>query len=341
MNLKELSELLGLSQTTVSRAINGYPEVSEATRLKVQETARAHNYSPNARAKSLATGRAHAIGHVIPISDQHEMMNPVFGEFISGVGQVYAREGYDLCMSVVTADDELNTYRKLHARKSVDGVVLHAPLKEDPRIELLQELKIPFVVHGRTSNSAQNYAWLDVNSFSAFSRATELLLDLGHTRIALVNGIETMDFAHRRREGYEVALKDRGIPVDLDIVRSDEMTESHGYESAKELLALENRPSAFLSASMICAAGIKRAIEEAGFEIGKDISIVTFDDDLSFMVSNEDTPVFTAFRSNVREAGAIVAEMLLRQIAAPDAALETKLLEAELIIGRSTGPFNG
>jgi len=145
VNLKELSEILGLSQTTVSRALNGYPEVSEATRLRVQQIARENNYSPNARARGLATGRASAIGHVIPIGLRHEMVNPIFGDFISGVGEVYAREGFDLIMSVVSGDEEMNAYRNLSARSSVDGVVLHAPLMNDPRIPLLRDLEMPFV----------------------------------------------------------------------------------------------------------------------------------------------------------------------------------------------------
>ena len=90
MNLKELSSILGLSQTTVSRALNDYPEVSEATRRRVKEFARKHNYSPNTRAKGLATGRSMAIGHVIPISTQHEIVNPVFADFIAGAGEVYS-----------------------------------------------------------------------------------------------------------------------------------------------------------------------------------------------------------------------------------------------------------
>ena len=84
MNLKMLAAHLGLSQTTVSRALNGYPEVSEATRQRVVEAAQRLNYAPNQRAKGLATGRAMAIGHVIPVSKQHEMMNPVFGDFVAG-----------------------------------------------------------------------------------------------------------------------------------------------------------------------------------------------------------------------------------------------------------------
>ena len=110
MNLREFSEKLGLSQTTVSRALNGYPEVSEATRKRVQDAAIAHGYHPNQRAKSLATGRSMQIGHVIPVSIQHEMMNVVFADFIAGAGEVYGRNGYDMLMSVVSDDDEVKAY---------------------------------------------------------------------------------------------------------------------------------------------------------------------------------------------------------------------------------------
>ena len=101
MNLKELSRELGLSPTTVSRALNGYPEVSEATRRRVVEAAGRLNYRPNMRARSLATGRAMAIGHVIPLSSRHEMMNPIFADFIAGAGEIYARNGYDMLLSIV------------------------------------------------------------------------------------------------------------------------------------------------------------------------------------------------------------------------------------------------
>lgn len=339
MNLKELSQILGLSQTTVSRALNGYPEVSEATRIKVEKIAREHNYRPNARAKGLATGRAHAIGHVIPISHRHEMVNPVFGDFISGVGEVYARNGYDLIMSVVQSEDELSTYRNLRARSSVDGVVLHAPLMDEPRIALMRDLGMPFIVHGRASNETSPYSWLDVNNTSAFHRATDFLLDLGHRRIGLINDLETMDFAYRRRQGYMAALKMRSIAPDPALMRTDEMTEVFGYKSALEMLQSDAPPSAFLAASMISAFGIRRAIEEIGLKMGRDVSVVTFDDDLSYLTNGQDVPIFTACRSSVREAGVKLADMLLRQIQNPTEPPETLLLEAELIAGRSTGPF--
>ena len=114
MNLKELSEKLGLSQTTVSRALNGYPEVSEATRLRIQAAARQFNYIPSARAKGLATGKALTIGHVIPVSSKHEMMNPIFGDFIAGAGETCAQNGYEIIISVLdpTSNEEA-VYRSM------------------------------------------------------------------------------------------------------------------------------------------------------------------------------------------------------------------------------------
>ncbi|WP_370049983.1 MULTISPECIES: LacI family DNA-binding transcriptional regulator [Salipiger] len=338
MNLKQLAAHLGLSQTTVSRALNGYPEVSEQTRIRVAEAARALNYSPNARAKGLATGRAMAIGHVIPISTQHEMVNPVFGDFIAGASEAYLKAGYDMTLSLTGDEDEADNYRRLKAKGHVDGIIVHGPKMADGRIPFLRGLDLPFVVHGRASELDIPYSWIDMNNTSAFKRATSFLLDLGHTRIALLNGLEFMDFAYRRRIGYEEALTDRGIAPDPALMRGEEMTEPFGYRAAAELLAAEHPPTAFLTSSLITAIGIRRAIHEAGLEMGRDVSVITHDDDLSYLANGRDMPIFTATRSSVREAGRIAAEMLLRHIAAPARDPETHLLEAQLIIGGSTGP---
>lgn len=338
MNLKELSTQLGLSQTTVSRALNGYPEVSEATRKRVQTAAEEFGYSPSTRAKGLATGQALAIGHVIAMSSQHEMVNPIFGDFIAGAGETYSRHGYEMILSVVADRDQTQTYKGLKARRAVDGVVVHGPLMEDPRIPLLQEIGLPFVVHGRASGLTSTYDWLDVNNRSAFHRATDFLLDLGHKRIALINGLETMDFAHRRRIGYTDALIARGIALDESLLSSGEMTENAGYQNAMTLLDQPGAPTAIIVASLISALGVRRAIEERGLVMGRDVSVVTHDDALSYLQNGHDVPIFTATRSSVRDAGRRVAEMLLNKITDPFIAPQHELLEAELMVGRSTGP---
>lgn len=338
MNLKELATKLGLSPTTVSRALNGYPEVNEATRERVMAAAKRHNYRPNTRAIRLATGRALAIGHVIPLATRHEIMNPIFADFIAGAGEIYSRNGYDMLLSVVPDEDEEKAYRDLKSRGSADGVILHAPRMNDPRIPLMHEIGIPFVVHGRATATAEPYSWVDVNNRRAFQRATEFLLDLGHLRIGLVNGLEFMDFAIRRRTGYADAHSARGLALDPALMSSDEMTEIAGFRAASAMLDLPDPPTAFLVASMISGMGVRRAIEGRGLTMGRDVSVIIHDDDLSYLRNGEDVPIFTATRSSVREAGRLAAEMLLAIITQHGEEPQNRLLEAELIIGQSTGP---
>lgn len=337
MNLKELAAKLGLSPTTVSRALNGYPEVNEATRERVIAAARRHNYRPNARAIRLATGRALAVGHVIPLNYRQEMMNPIFADFITGSGEAYMRNGYDMILSIVPDEAEEQTYRELMSRGTVDGVIVHAPQVNDPRIRTLREMGMPFVVHGRSTGAELDYNWVDVNNRRAFQRAGDFLLDLGHRHIALVNGNETMDFAVRRRAGLTDAFAARGMAPEAGLMFSnDQMNETHGWRVAQE--ALDAGATAFLCASMLQGMGVRRAVEGRGLKMGRDVSVIIFDDDLSYLRNGEDVPIFTATRSSVREAGKLAAEMLLQVIGQPDLPPQHRLLEAELILGQSTGP---
>ncbi len=338
MNLKQLSETLGLSQTTVSRALNGYPEVNAETRLRVEAAAAKHGYRPNSRAKGLATGKSMVIGHVIPSSSRHEMVNPIFGDFVAGASKTYAEHGYD--MMFTNADDTSieAAYRNLFQRGAVDGVVLQGPKVNEPRIEVLTRMAVPFIVHGRSTGVQAEYDWIDVNNKSSFQRATQFLIDLGHRRIALINGLEDMDFAQRRRAGYLDALKQAGLTPDAALMRSAEMTEVYGHRETHQMLQIEEPPTAILASSMITAIGVRRALEEAGLQMGRDISVIAHDDDLSYLKNGQDVPIFTATRSSVRDAGEMAAEMLIQRIKSPGAPVNTSLLEAELVVGRSTGP---
>jgi LacI family transcriptional regulator len=338
MTLKQLAQLLGLSTTTVSRALNHYPEVGARTRARVLEAAARHGYAPNQTARRLATGRAMAIGHVVPLA-QHQMINPIFADFIMGAGEVYSSAGYDMVLSVVPEAEEAAAYRGLAVQQKVDGLMVHAPLVEDARVELIRSLALPFVMHGRDGQESADYPFVDINNRRAFRRATNFLLDLGHRRIALVNGLETMSFAHRRRRGYEEALESRGLVPDPALMRSSEMREPYGHRAARDMLRGPDPPTAFLTASVIIAIGVLRAVREAGLRPGRDVSIVTHDDDLSYFSAGDDVPLFTATRSSIRAAGRRCAELLIARINAPDAPPVQELWEVELTLGQSTGPL--
>ncbi|MFK7870798.1 MAG: substrate-binding domain-containing protein [Roseobacter sp.] len=338
MNLRDLSKHLNLSQTTVSRALNGYPEVGEHTRRRVAQAAEQFNYRPNARAQRLATGRSMSIGHIIPLSGQDEIANVVFADFIAGAGEVYALHGYTLTLSVVRDEDEMSAYRGIVDKGAVDGVIVHSPRRDDRRIHHLSSLDIPFLVHGRARDCDVPYLWLDVDNQCAFRRGTEHLTALGHERIGLINGEEALDFAWRRREGYVDALRDADLQIDPKVMRSGAMSEPFGYRSAREMLAAEQPPTAFICASIVLALGVRRAIEDASLTMGKDVSVVCFDDALSYLPNDGAPPVFTALRSSVRDAGRRCAQMLLAHIDDPSHSTASERWQADLILGASTGP---
>lgn len=336
MNLKQLSQLLGLSPTTVSRALNGYPEVSLETRKRVVEAARQHGYQPNSTAQRLATGRSKAIGHVLPLVEE-KSISPIFADFIAGAGETYRRFGYNMLIDVTRSENEAEHYRDLARSGAVDGCIVHGPILDEPRIDILQDLGLPFLVHGRASGT-EGYSWLDFNNQSAFETLTQHLTDLGHRRIALLNGPEAMSFAKRRRNGVEDALARVGAHLDADLTFSAEMTEPFGYETTKDLLQRDAPPTAILTSSLFPALGISRALAEAGLTQGRDVSVATHDDALSFLPNGQDRPVFTSTRSSIRDAGRRCAEMLIDQIEGRAAGPQSELWEAELIIGSSTGP---
>ncbi len=338
INLKKLSEMLGLSQTTVSRALNGFPEVSEKTRVRVREAAEALNYRPSPSAASLATGKTRAIGHVIPVSE-HRMINPHFSDFLAGASEAYAAAGYDMLLRMANAGEEEGIYRDFASRRRVDGVVVHGPKTIEPRIDLLKSIDLPFVVHGRSGSDTDTYSWLDVNNLNAFQQGTQLLIDQGHSQIALINGLESMNFALRRRAGFEAALEANNIASDARYICSADMTETYGHNATLAQLNLNNPPTALMFASILPAMGGVRALNELGLRPGKDVAVITYDDELSFLQSpnGRDTPpFFTSISSSIQAAGKRVAEMLIQQIDDPKQDAINELWEADIVHGKTT-----
>ena len=337
MNLKELAQHLNLSQTTVSRALNGYPEVSEQTRRRVDEVARRVGYQPNPHAMRLATGRSHAIGHVLP-SDKMLLIDPHFSDFIAGAGDVYSENGFDVMLHAGGSEAEESVYRRYAQSGAVDGVVIMGPRLNDWRIDLLTELALPFIVHGRVGQRDEGYAWLDIDNRGAFRAATKLLTDLGHRRIGLVNAMEIFTFAAHRRQGYEDALIAAGLKPDPAIVTNDPMTEENGYRQAKRLLTMGERPTALVFSSMLFISGAIRAAHELGLTIGRDVSLIAHDDGLPFLNAEGLVPTLTTVRSSIRAAGSRVAELLIGMINDTESAQPHELWKVDLIVRDSTGP---
>lgn len=338
MNLKQLSQLLGLSQTTISRALNGYPEVNEETRQRVLKAANETGYRPNRAAQRLATGKAGSIGLVMPVSPGHNS-DVHFGEFQLGLSEEALRHDFHFVIMPSHPRDEEQAIRWLVASGSVDGYYLAYMRENDPRIAMAKSLPVPFIVHGRSLGLETDYPSLDVDNEGAFYDATRLLLDLGHTRFGLLNGPEDLDFALRRRLGTLKALRERGHDLKQEYAHHTPMTDEFGYRGMSELLALPEPPTAVLCASTVLALGAVRATNKAGLRLGQDISLIAHDDVLPLLKPENFTVPLTTTRSSLRAAGIRIAQRLIGSIAGEDLKTpQQELWKADLVVRASTGP---
>lgn len=313
MNLKQLSALLDLSQTTVSRALNGFPEVNEETRRRVKDAARRHGYRPNPSARQLATGKTGMIGYVMPTGESVSI-DPHFVEFLSGLGDYTRDHGFDLVLSPTLSEDEEATYRRIAASKQVDAVYVSQPVRSDPRVRLLQSLGLPYMVHGRTEGLDFDYAYMDIDNEGAFRDAGRLLINLGHKRIALINGPPEQTFAIMRERGLRTALEDARLQLPDHCVRSDSMTDEAGYRAARELLEKTPRPTAIVCSSLIMSLGVFRAARDLDLVIPRDLSVISHDDVFPWLKPENFSVPLTTTRSSIRAAGSRVAERLSARI---------------------------
>ncbi|MGV2102606.1 LacI family DNA-binding transcriptional regulator [Rhizobium sp. 21-4511-3d] len=337
MNLKQLSELLGLSQTTVSRALNGYPEVNEATRERVLQAVKETGYRPNKAAQRLATGKAGSIGLVMPTAPGHQS-DVHFGEFLAGLGEEALRHDFHFVIMPSDPDDEVGALRRLAISGNVDALFVAYMRGHDPRLAMLKSLSTPFVVHGRSHGSEPDYPYLDIDNEAAFYDATKLLLQLGHTRFGLMNGPAHLDFAIRRREGVEAALGERGLHLNEDCMSHSLMTDEQGMVAMEQFLQLPERPTAILCSSTVLALGAIRAVNQAGLKLGEDISLIAHDDVLPLLKPENFSVPLTTTRSSLRAAGARIAQRLIGTVKQTAAFPEQELWKAELIVRGSTGP---
>ncbi|MEM5471575.1 substrate-binding domain-containing protein [Hoeflea sp. AS60] len=340
MNLKQLSELLELSQTTISRALNGYPEVSERTRLKVLEAAQRHGYKPNSNARKLATGRAGSIGYVLPVGRNVDL-DPHFVEFLSGLGEHALAREVDLSLTPAPYEREAEAYHRIAASRSVDGVYLSSMRNDEQRISLVRKLGIPFLAHGRALIPAEGYAFLDIDNEGAFHDATRLLLHLGHTRLAFINGDTDFTFAVHRLNGVIRAMTAHGLPIETLQHHSAAMNEENGYRLAMALFRDTDpatRPTGVLSASMFTTLGIVRAFNQLRLRMPDDVSIITHDDVFPFLKPESFTVQLTTTRSSIRAAGARICERLVDIISGVEAGAVQEIWPVDLVVRATTGP---
>lgn len=338
MDLKELSARLGLSQTTVSRALNGYSDVSERTRERVMAAAREFGYRPNGAARRLATGKADAIGIVYP-TGSGDLGDPRFIEVVAGMTDRFAQAGVDVLIASARPADELATYERLLKARRVDGFIVPHTRMDDARIEHLLASGVPFVAYGRTAKPG-GYAWFDFDNEAGTALAVQRLADLGHEDIAYVHAPLDLTFAHQRHQGFLRGLREAKLKPDKRHLVEAVFSRRGGYDTMQALLKQEPLPSAVIVDNNICGVGVVRALLDAGLVLGRDISVIVYDG-MPVDTILGTTAITAIAQPEANASGVQLAELMLGLVEGKPLQQLQVLWQPQLALGASDGPKAG
>ncbi|WP_075181741.1 substrate-binding domain-containing protein [Pantoea sp. 1.19] len=274
MSLKAIAKELGLSVTTVSRALNGYQDVSADTRARVEAEAQRRGYRPNTFARRLKMGTIDAVGLVFPVNPV-PLNNSVFMEMVGEISHELARHEIDL---LLIADDDRgcqHSYMRTVESRRVDALIIAHTLDEDPRLQQLQQARFPFLALGR-SQLSQPYAWFDFDNYAGTWQATRHLIARGHRCIALLGEQNQQAFITQRRNGYRDALREAGLSERW--LRQLPPSRKAGYQTTLALLAEPEPPTAIVTDCNATGDGAAMALAQCGRLVGDDaVALVMYD----------------------------------------------------------------
>jgi LacI family transcriptional regulator len=289
MSLRQIASNLALSVTTVSRALGGHSDVSEATRLRIMREADRIGYVPNEMARRLQKGRADAIGFVIP-GGPDAFDDPFFLKIIEGAWSRLEEHDMDLLvMSAPSGSREMKLYRRLVEGRRVDGLIVSRVRDGDERINYLLGAQFPFVTISAGRLDDHRVVSLDIDNAAAFRKALQRLRDLGHRSVACV-GPRALRYSALRIEAFHMVSAEmhmNGVEIEAD------GSIEGGERAVDDLLTQHRGVTALICTNDRIGAGVVRELLRRGLTPGRDISVICFGDgQLTRMI----TPQLTCLR---------------------------------------------
>lgn len=330
--IHDIAKELNITASTVSRALNDHPRISEATKKAVLKVAKRLNYQPNHIAAALRNGRSNIIGIIVPTSDRS-----FFGSVIRGIEEVAKNAHYNvmICQSHDDYDSEVSTVEALlNAR--VDGVIVSFAKNTEnfDHFKKIHNKGIPLVLFDR-SFPGLDVSRVVIDDYLGAYQATEHLIQQGCTRIAHFTSVKKISIYKERFRGYKEALEAYNIPYRPELVLESYLQFEDGVEGLNQLLQLDTWPDAIFSASAYSAVAALTSCKEKGIAVPDQIAIVGFanEDFTSFC----DPPMSTVDQQSM-QIGNAAAEIFLEQIALGRERFVPKriVLTPELIIRKSS-----
>jgi DNA-binding LacI/PurR family transcriptional regulator len=333
VTIKDIAKALGVSPSTVSRALKNHPDISLETRKAVNELALRLKYEPNAIALSLKQSRSSSIGVIIP-----EMVHYFFSSVLSGIADVAYDAGFTviICQSNEMHEREVANVKALYSHR-VDGILISISKDSDNTDHLifLNDNDIPLVFFDRYAPGISCDKVI-VDDFDAAFKATKHLIEIGRRRIAHFCGAQKLVIGRERLEGYKKALKDVRLPIDETLIFPAENFEM-AREAVGRMLELPVRPDGLFAVNDLTAIGAMITLQKRGIKIPDDIAIVGFSDG---RFSGIVEPNLSSVDQHGYEMGTTAARLLIKRILSEDPFYppETVILQSSLIIRGSSRP---
>lgn len=330
---RDIARMLGINVSTVSRALRGAAGVGSDLQKKIVEIAEAHGYRPNPFAMSLRYNTTHTIGIVVP-----DMSFSHYAHIVKWIEAEARKNGY-MCIITDSGDKYQNEEDCIEhlLNMHVEGIVLclsqESPSGDrvtDSYLKRLKERHIPFVLFDRIADI--ECSTVGANDVESARQATLHLIDSGAKKIAFIGGPNQMKQTADRKHGYLEALRERGMTIQKDMVKCNQISFNSGLSDTMELLNLPEPPDAILAAHGMLSISAFQTILSRGLRIPDDIALIGF---MSDWVSEMTFPRMTFVKQNLKKMGCKTFELLLKQINGDDS-VEHVTVNARLIIKEST-----
>jgi len=277
ISITDLANKLNLSVSSVSRALNGHKNISKKTTERIFKAARKFNYIPDPSARRLASKKSDTIAFITTIDPRAPDF--VLLEFLAGISMGIKDSNTELIIKFTLSEkDEIGHYEELIRTNHVDKFIFYRTKKIDPRIAMLKKNNINFVSWGREKNE-KGYAWIDLDNEKSVEILANRLIKFGHRKIALINVHQSFNYGYQRKISYERVLKKNNIPLNKDYYQESLLgLTNNGVKLTRVLLNLKDPPTAIICSLDKFFIGCLLECKNQKLNIGKDISLVGYND---------------------------------------------------------------
>ena len=329
ITIKDIAKELGISVSTVSRALQNHPDISEATKVLVRDCAKRLNYKPNIMASNLRTSKNTTIGIILPEVNHH-----FFSSVLDGIEQTANEAGYNIiiCQTGENVEKEIQSIQTLMASR-VAGI-LAGISKQTHNVQHLQEVinaDIPLVLYDRPCPSLRCDQVVSDDYLGAF-KAVEYLIQTGCRRIMFFSSPMQLEVAHRRYQGWRDALQRYGMPIDEEMIVTCD-SRAQAIIETPMILKRANKPDAIFCVNDDCASGVLYAAQILGLNIPQDLSICGFS---NAPLCRNTFPMLTTVEQHGVEIGKHAIMQLLKRLNGDERIAQTEMIATDLIVRETT-----